>query len=146
MKRAGILDRPPHVAWRSDDLVGRSPIQPPWAIYPLSPTLCASLIVDMAFYAVTVSGPSLLDALGSVGLTGEWVLPTGQPELQPGQVILRAYKGARGIEMRPSDMQRLLLELVDLSTWAESVRGLLDHGDLSGHPWPHYSDEWRVWA
>ena len=44
-------------------MTARSPIQPPWAIYPLPPIICANLIVDIAVYFVTVSrtsaGPQL---------------------------------------------------------------------------------------
>jgi hypothetical protein len=72
-------------------------------------------------------------------------LPPGQKQLQRGDVILRAYKGSRGIEMKPTDMQRLLLELVDLATWAETVRELLTRDNLGNHPWPYYRGEHRAW-
>jgi hypothetical protein len=146
LKRAGILGVGHHVAYRSDDLVAGSPIQPPWAIYPMAPVLCASLIVDMAVFIVTVSSEPLLDALRAEGIRAEWVLPLDTEHLQAGQVILRAYKGTRGIEMRPSDMQRLLLELEDMPTWTATVRTLLELDDAPGHPWPYYADEYKTWA
>jgi hypothetical protein len=126
-------------------MTARSPIQPPWAIYPLPPIICANLIVDMAVYFVTVSSLPLLEALRAAGIAAEWVLPPGQKQLQRGDVILRAYKGFRGMEMKPSDMQRLLLELVDLSTWVETVKELLTRDNIGNHPWPYYRDEHRVW-
>ncbi len=46
LKRAGILNRGENVLWGSDDEVARSAIHPPWAIYPLAPDLCASLIAE----------------------------------------------------------------------------------------------------
>lgn len=146
LKHAGILDVGNHVFYGSDDLVARSPIHPPWAIFPMSPVACANLIVDMAVYIVTVSSLSLLDALHAEGIRAEWVLPPGQEQLQAGQTILRAYKGTHGIEMRPSDMQRLLLELEDMSTWARTVKALLELDQSSGRPWPYYEDEYRTWA
>jgi hypothetical protein len=94
---------------------------------------------------VTVSSEPLLDALRAEGIRAQWVLPDGQPTLEQGQVILRAYKGTRGIEMRPSDMQRLLLELVELPTWVATVKELLARSS-SAHPWPYFADESRVWA
>ena len=126
-------------------MTARSPIQPPWAIYPLPPVICANLIVDMAVYFVTVSSVPLLEALRAAGIAAEWVLPSGQKQLQRGDVILRAYKGSRGMEMKPSDMQRLLLELVDLTTWVETVKELLTSDNIGHHPWPYYRDEHRVW-
>jgi len=145
MKRAGILGVGDHVTYFSNDYAARTPIMPPWAIYPLAPLDCAKLIVDMAVYIVTVSSESLLGALRDAGLAAEWVLPSGALDLR-GQVILRAHNGRRGIEMRPSEMQRLLLELVDLPTWAEGVRELLSRGDTGTRPWPSFADERKAWA
>jgi hypothetical protein len=146
MKRTGILNVGNHVFYASNDYAARSPIMPPWAIYPLPPLDCANLIVDMAVYIVTVSSESLLGALRRVGLAAEWTLPVGQAELEAGQVILRIHNGKHSIEMRPSEMQRLLLELVDLPTWAEGIRELLDHAKNGIRPWPNFADERKIWA
>lgn len=146
LRRANLLNVGNHVFYGSDDQTARSPIQPPWAIYPLTPLMCANLISDQAVYIVTVSSEPLLEALRSAGLAAEWVLPAGQETLMAKQVILRAYKGNRGMEMRPSDMQRLLLELEDLSVWVETVKALLSQDHMSSHPWPYYANEWKVWA
>ena len=146
LRRANLLNVGNHVFYGSDDRTARSPIQPPWAIYPLPSVMCANLIADQSVYIVTVSSEPLLGALRAAGMSAEWVLPSGQETMQPGQVILRAYKGTRGIEMKPSDMQRLALELEDMSVWVETVKTLLSKDDLSGHPWPCYGNEWKVWA
>jgi hypothetical protein len=146
LRRANLLNVGNHVYYGSDDQVARSPTQPPWAIYPLPPVMCANLITDQAVYIVTVSSEPLLQALRAAGLGAEWVLPPGQETLQAGQVILRAYRGNRGIEMKPGDMQRLLLELEDLHVWVETVKTLLGQDDISGRPWPCYANEWKVWA
>lgn len=145
-KRAGILTSRNHVYYSSDDLVARTPITPPWAIYPLPPLACANLIADMAVFIVAVSSESLVAALEDVGLRAAWALPPGQAELEPGQVVLRAANQVRGIELRPTEMQRLLLELMDLPLWAESVKRLLARDDLVPHPWPYFDDEWKVWV
>jgi hypothetical protein len=145
LRRAGILNVGHHGFFGSDDLTARSPIQPPWAIYPLPPDTCANLIADMAVFVVTVSSEPLLDALRTAELAVQWVLPRERQKLEPGDIILRAYNCTRGIEMRPSDMQRLLLELVELPTWVATVDELLSRSQ-SRHPWPYYGDECRVWA
>ena len=48
--------------------------------------------------------------------------------------------------MRPSEMQRLLLELVDMTTWAEGVKELLTLDNIGDRPWPCFADEHKVWA
>jgi hypothetical protein len=145
-KRADIVDRSQFVGSRSDDRAARAPSHPPWAIYPFPPVVCANLIFDMAFYAVGISGPSLLDALRKAGFSAEWVLPPDQEQLQPGQVILRIYHGNRGLELREAEIFRLTLELVDLPTWVEGIREMLVRSDLSGRPWPCFADEHKVWV
>jgi hypothetical protein len=64
---------------------------------------------------------------------------------EDGQIILRAFNNQSDIEMRTSDMQRLLLELVELPTWVETVKELQARSDTA-HPWPYSADEWKVWA
>jgi hypothetical protein len=147
VKRARILDVGHLVYARSDDLVARSPTMPPWAIYPLSPALCARLITDYAMYFVTMSSEPLLAALDDVGLATEWTLPRDQETAQPDQVVLRARKGPRTIELRWAEMQRrLLLELADLPMWAEGVAQLMDRHDSGRHPWQSFAEEGKVWA
>jgi hypothetical protein len=147
VKRARILNVGHLVYARSDDLVARSPTMPPWAIFPLSPALCVRLITDYGMYFVTMSSEPLVAALHDVGLAAEWALPRDQETVEPDQVVLRAHKGARTIELRWAEMQRrLLLELADLPTWAEGTARLIDRNDTGRHPWQSFADEWKVWA
>jgi hypothetical protein len=89
----------------------------------------------------------LLTALDDVGLASEWVLPRDQETVQPDEVVLRAHRGPRTIELRWAEMQRrLLLEMADLPMWAEGVRQLIDRHDSGQHPWQSFSEEWKVWA
>jgi hypothetical protein len=60
---AGIAERGDLVTFYSNDIVGPSPTVPPWGIYPLHPNVCASLIVDMAAFFVTISGAALVEAV-----------------------------------------------------------------------------------
>jgi hypothetical protein len=147
LKRARILDVGKLVYARSDDLVARSPTMPPWAIFPLSPALCTRLITDYALYFVTLTSEALLTALDNVGLRAEWALAAGQPTVEPAEVVLRAHKRNRTIELRWAEVQRrLLLEMADVPMWADSVAQLLDHHNAGRHPWQSFSEEWKVWA
>jgi hypothetical protein len=146
MRRARIADDANLLIYFSNDMVARSPAVPPWAIYPLAPEVCANLTVDMGLYMVMVSGEFLVGALETAGLSTKWVLPADQPELLPGQVVLRVNDGRRGVEIRQAEMQRFLLELVDLDTWIDGIKEMLRRDNVGGHPWPQYSDEWKVWT
>ena len=49
--------------------------------------------------------------------------------------------------MNFSELNRLLLELVDLDIWAKQARVLFDRDDLDGvPPWPYFVNEREVWA
>jgi hypothetical protein len=146
LRRAGIESAGNQVTYRTDDMVARSPFVPPWAIYPLPSLTCANLIADAATYLVTLATEPLLSALDDAGIGAEWLLPNRPGELKRGQVVLNAHQGGRTVQMRESELQRLLLELVDLATWVEGMKTLLAHDDVPGHPWPHYIDEWKVWV
>jgi hypothetical protein len=100
----------------------------------------------MAFFAVGISGPSLLDALRKSGLAAKWVLPPSQEQLQSGEVVLRIYHGTRGLELREAEVVRLTLELVDLPTWVEGIKEMVARADISGRPWPCFADEYKVWV
>jgi hypothetical protein len=53
----------------------------------------------------------------------------------------------RRLTMNFSELNRLLLELVDLDVWAEHAATLMQRADLDGvPPWPYFVNEWKVWA
>jgi hypothetical protein len=145
-KRAGILDSGHLIVYRSDDIVARYATMPPWAIYPLSPAVCAGLITDMAVFIVTISKEALLGALQSVGLIAEWILPPGLEKIDHGQPVMRIHNGVHAGGLRSSELQRLAFELVDLPTWAKGVKELFSRSELEGNPWHYFADEYKVWA
>jgi hypothetical protein len=59
----------------SSDTVARSPITPPWAIYPLPFDVYAALIADQAVFSATISSESLITAWQDAGLWPEWLVP-----------------------------------------------------------------------
>jgi hypothetical protein len=89
----------------------------------------------------------VLATLDDAGLAAGWALPPDQEAIQPDQVVLRVRTRSRTIELRWAEMQRrLLLEVADLPTWAESVKQLLDTNNTGRHPWQSFTEEWKVWA
>jgi hypothetical protein len=51
----------------------------------------------------------------------------------------------RTLQMRRSDLDHYLIEMLDQDTWIEGVRSMLAEPRLSGHPWPHFRGEHQVW-
>jgi hypothetical protein len=171
MRRAGIDDdRQWHVTATSLDSVSRYPARVPFAAYPLHPVACARIIGDYAIFHVETSGPALAESLRRTGIDARWVLPPAQQyrELRPGEVVMemttstaapapghitRALGSAvtlelsRTLQMRRSELDRYLIELLDQATWIEGIRCLLaDYQFGDGRPWPHYRDEDQVWV
>ncbi|WP_186001591.1 hypothetical protein [Streptomyces sp. IB201691-2A2] len=48
--------------------------------------------------------------------------------------------------MACAEIERLLLELTDLQTWAEGIDRLLEKTDSRCQPWPYFTEEHKVWA
>lgn len=54
---------------------------------------------------------------------------------------------SRTLQMRRSELDRYLIELIDQATWIEGPRYLLTGRPLmSRQPWPYYHDEHDVWV
>jgi len=153
-RRAGVVE-PDQITLKSVDQVGRSPVTPPWAIYPFSPQMCASLIADAVFFYVSMSSTQILNALANRGIAGQWLQDLDEntdrasPLLQLDKVT-SCRNGAvevRRVSMNFSELNRLLMELVDLDTWAQHVEILLDRTELDGvPPWPYFIYERDTWA
>jgi hypothetical protein len=160
LRRAGIgpQGREDNIHATNLDLVARDPRRVPLAAYPLHPMACARLISDLAVFTVETSGPALADALCRAGLDAEWVRPPGLGDLAPGEVVIEIHRKtsrrlpgdmtlelSRTLQMRRSELDRYLIELLELPTWIEGIRYLLADYRIEGKPWPHYRDEDCVW-
>jgi hypothetical protein len=96
--------------------------------------------------------------LCGAGLDAEWVRPPGPGDLVPGEVVIeirrrtsRRLPGdltlefSRTLQMQRSELDRYLIEFLEIATWVEGIRYLLADYRIEGKPWPHYRDEDRVW-
>ncbi len=160
LRRAGIgsRGREGNVHATNLDLVARDPRRVPFAAYPLDPVACARLIGDLAVFTVETSGPALAEALCHAGLDAEWVRPPGPGDLIPGEVVIEIHRKtsrklpgdmtlefSRTCRFGREDVDRYLIELLEMATWTEGIRYLLGDYRIEGKPWPHYRDEDRVW-
>ncbi len=170
LRRAGIgPDRTWNIHATSLDSVSRDPMRVPFAAYPLHPVACARLIGDLAAFFVETSGPALADSLRRAGIQAQWVRPPGGSELAPGEVLMEMVTKtsapvpdaiaerflhrrdlrmelSRTLQMRRSELDRYLIELLEQRTWIEGIRYMLADYQVEGRPWPHYRAEDKVWA
>lgn len=160
LRAAGIGDRPQHrIAALSYDSAGRNALRAPWAIYPLHPIICARLIGDISVFMVESCGPDLAQLMQAAGLNARWALPAAHGSvMQPGELVMEftetvstpvgagVLEQKRTLQMRQSDLDRYLIELLDPMTWTVAVRSMFEDPRLSGQPWPYYRDEDRVWV
>jgi hypothetical protein len=102
-----------------------------------------------------MSSTQIIDGLAGQELSAQWLQPLDKsidrtvPLLQIDRVASRRHGmvNVRRLTMNFSELNRLLLELVDLNVWAQRAAILLDRSDLDGvPPWPYFVNEWEVWA
>jgi hypothetical protein len=168
LRRAGIAEHPEWlVTATSLDLVSKDPNRVPFAAYPLDPVACARIIGDLASFFVVTNGQALAEIVRKAGIEARWVRPPIPGELQPGEVVMEMVartssraspdverqmqrgplrmEQSRILQMRRSELDRYLIELLDQETWLQGVRYLLNDPSLKDNPWPHYRHEDKVW-
>jgi hypothetical protein len=96
-------------------------------------------------FTVTLSSDNLIEELRNAGLDAHWILPYGA-EPAPGELVLEIRGHHRRITMCRSEISRILLELVDLQTWARGMDRVLEQATHEGPLWPYFTDEHQVWA
>ncbi|MET8008978.1 hypothetical protein ABZU86_33835 [Streptomyces sp. NPDC005271] len=132
------------VCFGSGDQAARNTLLPPWGIYPLQPAECAGLIADVLVFTVTTSSDGFVEEVRKAGIDARWVLPEGT-EMGPNEVIVEVEGYGHRITMTRREIERLLLELTDLPTWAEGIKRLLRRGPAGWQPWPHFLNEHLIW-
>lgn len=140
------------------DSVSRDPLRVPWGVYPLHPVAVARLIGDVMTFVVETAGPSLAADLTARGIPAQWVRPAGTEDLVAGEVVMEMHNRAewrtpngltaklsRTLQLKRSEMDRYLIELLDQDCWAAGIRHLLLSPDTSDRPWPVFRDEGHTW-
>jgi hypothetical protein len=104
----------------------------------------------------------------AAGIDARWVRPAGGREVAPGEVVMEMtartsmrvppgleaalnrgslrMENVRTLQMRRSDLDKYLIELLDQRTWIEGIRYMLADQSLEGRPWPHCRGESKVWV
>jgi hypothetical protein len=169
LRGAGLTDdRRWHIHATSMDSVSRDPLRVPFATYPLPSVICARIIGDLTVFTVETSGPILAESLRRAGIDARWVREPRPGDLEPGEVVMEmvtrssfpvagevgrmlhranvAPEYVHGLQMRRSEIDMYLMQLLDQDIWIEGIRYMLTDPELRGRPWPHYRDEDQVWA
>ncbi|WP_331751884.1 hypothetical protein OG713_45895 (plasmid) [Streptomyces sp. NBC_00723] len=133
------------VCYGSGDSAARNHLTAPWGIYPLQPTQCAGLIADVLVFTVTLSSDNFVEELRRAGLDVRWVLPEGT-EIESAPHLLEINGHGRRLQVARAEIERVLLELTDLQTWAEGMDRLLEKTESRCQPWPYFTEEHQVWA
>jgi hypothetical protein len=168
-RRAGLgSDQDYSVSVISTDSVSLDPKRVPFAAYPLHPIACARLIGDYSAFVVETSGPALAESVRVDGIDAEWVCPPNCGQLASGQVVMEVRAVASGpiiggvagmpwrgglrpeitrtLQVRRSELERYLVELMELPTWTGGMRQMLaDPNLVQGRPWPVYKGEEHIW-
>lgn len=150
VKHRARISEDDQITLRSVDRVGRTTATPPWSIYPFPAEMCASLISDSAFFYVSISGHHVIEALASYDVSAKWLQQLDGPIDVRSPVLHISITGRRRgaqVTMNCYELNRLLLEFVDLDMWAESAAIILGCDDLDGKsPWPYFARERETWV
>ena len=148
VRRAGITAAAHHINGRSADQAARSPLSVPWAIYPLSPWECASLICDVVVFETIISVDSLALCLNEEDLIVEVALPDSEGEMKANQDILyvSSTKGNRRLTVHAQSIAPLLFELLEPQTWARGLAELLSMPTLPNEPVLLFAGEDTSWV
>jgi len=123
------------------DLVSRDPNRVPFAVYPLHPVACARIIGDLAAFFVVTNGQTLAEIVRNASIEARWVRPPAAGDLTPGEVVMEMvsrtswpaapalekqlhrgplrWENSRTLQMRRSELDRYLIELLDRETWLQ---------------------------
>jgi hypothetical protein len=144
IERAGITG--PFVTAKSGDKAARFPTLPPWAIYPLEPDTCARLICNLFIFHAHLSAGRLIEALEAESLQTRWLpLAAGTRDLAPGEPLLQVAYKRRVMTINGSVLNQLLIELIELPTWARAVAEALAAPDAPCAPEIVFANEANTW-
>lgn len=169
LRRAGLADDDRWLVMATSlDSVSRDPLRVRFAAYPLHPIACARIIGDLMMFSVVTNGPVLAESIRRAGISATWAAAPGPRELIPGEVVMRMtatssapapakinqllhrdslrMEFSRTLEMRRSELDMYLIQLLEQETWVEGVKYMLTDPELNWRPWPHFRGEDQIWV
>ncbi len=135
IEQAGIQSALHHVRvasfTRNHDFV---PSVMPFALYPIPPHEAALLICDYIGFDVTVAPERIAAQLERHGFTAQIPLLTANDNLVATDTVIALRRGSRGLRLHPGALYELLMESLDLPTWAAAIAEVMDDPNAPPHP------------
>jgi len=145
LAKAGIASALHHVRvmspTRNHDFV---PSVMPFALFPLSPELAALLICDYVGFDITSAPERIARKMTRYGITADIPLAPANDMLTASDTVITLSKGSRTLRLHPGALYELMIECLDLDTWAEANAEILDAPDPPPHPVLAFSTT-KVW-
>jgi hypothetical protein len=93
-----------------------------------------------------ISAGRLIEALEAESLQARWLpLAVGTRDLAPSEPLLQVVYKRRTMTINKSVLNQLLIELIDLPTWARAVAEVLADPDAPGAPEIIFANEANTW-
>jgi hypothetical protein len=147
LRRIGARSAAASITAKSGDKAARFPTLPPWAIYPLAADVCAGLICNQFIFHAHVTAERLIQVLESEGMRAQWLPQVwGTRDLGLREDLLQVNYRDRSLWINSAALNQLLLELVDLQSWACAVREMLADRRVSASPEVIFLDEAAAWS
>jgi hypothetical protein len=105
----------------------------PFALFPLSPGLTALLICDYIIFDITAAPERITRAMTRYGITAGIPLAPANDTVTAPDTVITLSKGPRTLQLHPGALYELMIECLDLPTWAQANAEILD----APHPPPH---------
>jgi hypothetical protein len=116
----------------------------PFALYPLPPRHAALLVCDYLGFDITVAPERICDELKRLGFSVEIPLAPTNDNLTATDTVITLRRGSRGIRLHPGALYELLIESLELSSWAAAIAEVIDDPLAPPHPVLALSTT-RVW-
>ena len=146
LQQAGIQSALHHVrvasVTRNHDFV---PSVMPFALFPIPAHQTALLICDYLGFDVTIAPERITAQLERLGFAAEIALPAANDDVTATDTVITLRRGTRGIRLHPGAFYELLMESLDLATWAAAITEVMDDPKAPAHPVVALSttDVWR---
>ena len=116
----------------------------PFALFPFSPELAALLICDYIIFDITAAPERIARTMTRLGITTDIPLALANDTLTAPDTVVTLSKGPRTLQLHPGALYELMIECLDLTTWAQANTEILDAPDPPPHPVLAFSTT-RVW-
>ena len=145
LEKAGIASALHHIRvmspTRNHDFV--SSVMP-FALFPLIPELAALLICDYIIFDITTAPERIAHRMTGYGITTDIPLAPANDMLTAPDTMITLSRGPRTLQLHPGALYELIIECLDLATWAKANIEVLDASDPPPHPVLALSTT-RVW-